>query len=604
MVGTSGPIASAQDTDRALFREHFVALESGALGEAWDNSELTHYVLYPEITIEGLQRVNQLPPANQRKTLKSAYRHHISFRRLTRHWIDLAYQQADWATVKSLHQPGLGSASDCALHLAQAKTGRLNRPALHTTYVRGSTQPACQDFIAWGREQGALEDWSKAERKKVLIQQKRFADAIELATQLGRTNLVVARSALLAHEDPEGYLRKYPGGRYRDEVIRRLIAQDPLNSAQWLRKDEHKHWEWRGVHLILDDHPETPDALAKVHRPLQTRSLREWEIRYFLRHQKWDQVAQRIQALPASLRQEPAWQFWLGEAYSQRGQTSKAERIWKPLARQLSYYGYLAADRLGVDYNLPAPIHTDLTSTQAIERHPKLRIAIELYLAGFENRARSQWRFAWQSMDLAQRQSATELAYRLGWASEELRSAVNSRQTDNFHMFPDSLRATIETGIADQSTDADWLLGLIRTESLFQTDIRSRAGALGLMQVMPQTGEKQFARLGLNWNGAASLLDPKLNMLAGKDYLDRLNQRFELNPVLATAAYNAGPNAVERWLSDTPMDATLWIETIPFKETRGYVKKVLFAATVYNQGLGARNLRLSDRMRPIAKQKN
>lgn len=93
-------------------------------------------------------------------------------------------------------------------------------------------------------------------------------------------------------------------------------------------------------------------------------------------------------------------------------------------------------------------------------------------------------------------------------------------------------------------------------------------------------------------------------MLAGKDYLDRLYQRFELNPVLATAAYNAGPNAVERWLSDTPIKAHIWIETIPFKETRGYVKKVLFAATVYNQGLGARNLRLSDRMRPIIKQKN
>lgn len=234
MVGTSSLIASAQDADRALFREHFVALESGALGDASDNSTLADYVLYPEIEIEGLQQTDQLPPAHQREALKSAYRHHISFRRLTRHWIDLAYQQADWATVKSLHQPGLGSASDCALHLAQAKTGRLNRPALHTTYVQGSTQAACQDFIAWGRERGAIEDWSKAERKKALIQQKRFAEAIELATQLGRTNLVVARSALLAHEDPEGYLRKYPGGRYRDGVIRQLIARDPLNSAQWL----------------------------------------------------------------------------------------------------------------------------------------------------------------------------------------------------------------------------------------------------------------------------------------------------------------------------------------------------------------------------------
>lgn len=604
MLGTSGLIASAQGADRSVFREHFVALESGALGNAWDNPALTHYVLYPEIEIEGLQRVDQLPPASTREALKRAYRHHISFRRLTRHWIDLAYQQSDWAAVKSLHQPGLGSASDCALHLANAKTGRLSQPALHATYVKGASQAACQDFIAWGRERGSIKDWSKAVRQKVLIKQKRFADAIELATKLGRMNLVVARSALLAHEDPEGYLRKYPGGRYRDEVIRRLIARDPLNAAQWIRKDEHKHWEWRAVHLILDDHQETPNALDRLHRPLQTRSLREWEVRYFLRHQEWDQVAQRIEALPNNLRQEPAWQFWLGEAYSQRDRTSKAEQIWRPLARQLSYYGYLAADRLGLEYALPEPVHSDLASTQAIESNPRLRIAIELYLAGFENRARSQWRFAWKSMDLAQRQSATELAYRLGWASEELRGAVNSRQTHNFHMFPDSLRATIEAGIADQSTDADWLLGLIRTESLFQTDIRSRAGALGLMQIMPQTGEQQFARLGLNWNGAASLLDPRLNMLAGKDYLDRLNQRFELNPVLATAAYNAGPNAVDRWLSETPIDANLWIETIPFKETRGYVKKVLFAATVYNQGLGARNLRLSDRMRPIFKQKN
>ena len=88
MVGTSSLIASAQSTDRSLFREHFVALENGALGDAWENSQLTGYVLYPELEIEGLQRIDQLPPAGKREALKKAYRHHISFRRLTRHWID------------------------------------------------------------------------------------------------------------------------------------------------------------------------------------------------------------------------------------------------------------------------------------------------------------------------------------------------------------------------------------------------------------------------------------------------------------------------------------------------------------------------------------
>ena len=592
-MGITLLFAKSASASIEIFKARWIEIEQGS--EAWFEPSLQGSPLLAELHIAALSQASELPDANTRSQVLRDYAQHVSLRGLRAHWIDLAQAQNAFDVVQTLYRSDTGQASECAWRLGRALKGLNEQQAAHRAYVEDAQAGACQRLIKEGIERGWIGAWSHSERVTRLLSQGRYTSALELAATLGPKNLARAQAYIQSRQDPQAYVLEHPNGPWRKDAIKRLIDLDPWGSEQWIRADETELREWRSVHLILDNHPQTGLALSQLKRPLQSRSLREWEIRHYLRQQDYDRVAERIDELPASLATLPIWQFWRAQAHDQLGQPDQARSKWQQIDRQLDYYGFLAADRLGIEYPRLRPSHRDEDSVSALLKQPGVQIAKALFDAGLDSRARSQWRAGFAGFDLSEKQAATELAQRWGWASEEVRGAVNSRQTDTVHMYPDALRPLMQ----NRAIDEDWLLGLTRTESLFQVDVRSRAGALGLMQLMPTTGERQAQQLELPWQGSASLLDPQFNIELGSDYLHRMYQRFGEHPLLATAAYNAGPNALARWLTDPQLPPEIWVETIGFKETRQYVKKVMFAATLYNQALGGRDRRLSDRMLPL-----
>ena len=189
-----------------------------------------------------------------------------------------------------------------------------------------------------------------------------------------------------------------------------------------------------------------------------------------------------------------------------------------------------------------------------------------------------------------------------GWHSRAITAAASLRAYDDLAIrYPLPWQDIFEAASTAARIDPTWAYGVARSESLFMRDVRSSAGAIGLMQLMPTTGKRVARKLRVPYTGLATLVDPAVNIRLGTGYLGQMAERFGGNRVLATAAYNAGPHRVDEWLPrDNPEDARAWIENIPFNETRKYVKRVLTAQTIFQWRMTGSVRRLSDELPVIA----
>ena len=163
--------------------------------------------------------------------------------------------------------------------------------------------------------------------------------------------------------------------------------------------------------------------------------------------------------------------------------------------------------------------------------------------------------------------------------------------------FPVIWETEIKRESATNQLDPAWVYGTIRSESAMVETARSSANALGLMQVTPATGKRVARKHGLAWNGSSQLRTAAGNLPIGTAFMGDLLQEFGQNPVLVSGAYNAGPRAVDRWLDKRPKgEAAIWIETLPYYETRDYIPRVLAFTTIYDWRLQQPVTRISSRM--------
>jgi soluble lytic murein transglycosylase len=231
------------------------------------------------------------------------------------------------------------------------------------------------------------------------------------------------------------------------------------------------------------------------------------------------------------------------------------------------------------------------------QRHPTLLRAGELLRAQLIYDARREWTFGTRDLPPRDLERAALLAHRWGWHDRAIFTAGRSGHLDDLELrFPVLHSREVLRAADTLRIDPAWVMGVMRQESAFIADVRSSAGALGLMQLMPGTGADMARLLKLPKPGNADLLQPDMNIRLGTQYLSKTLDTFG-NKVLATAAYNAGPGRVRRWLPDTaPMPTPLWVDTIPYSETRGYVRNVLAFATIYDARLVRPFTPLSTRM--------
>jgi soluble lytic murein transglycosylase len=286
-----------------------------------------------------------------------------------------------------------------------------------------------------------------------------------------------------------------------------------------------------------------------------------------------------------------------------RGSSTQARDVFRDLSRKRSYYGFLAADELGFEYAYDhATLTPDVAVLERLTDSPAFIRARELFQVGLESRGRSEWNDAVAMLGHDEKIQAGLLAHRWGWHSRAIATLAAAGQYDDLELryplpWPDQFAEASATARIPSS----WAYGVARSESLFIPDIRSHAGAIGIMQLMPATGRLTAGELNLPYQGLATLTDPASNIRLGATYLGKMLERFEENRVVATAAYNAGPSRVEGWLPVSQgLDARIWIENIPFNETRDYVRRVLVSEAIFNWRLTGRTYRLSEGLGTIA----
>ena len=328
--------------------------------------------------------------------------------------------------------------------------------------------------------------------------------------------------------------------------------------------------------------------LAEVPASARDESLRGWQARSALLHRDWRAVVEAVEGMPPEEADEGEWRYWWAQAQIRLGNAAAAQPVLEALATQRSFHGFLAADALERDYalNRRPILATDAELNELQQRHPALLRAGELRRVQLIYDARREWNFGTRDLTPRDLERAALLAHQWGWHDRAIFAAGRSGHLDDIELrFPVLHTDEVMGAARSLRLDPAWVMGVMRQESAFIADVRSAAGALGLMQLMPGTGADMARLLKLPKPNNADLLRPDLNIRLGTQYLRKTLDSLG-NPVLATAAYNAGPGRVRRWLPDgRPMPTALWVDTIPFSETRGYVRNVFAFATIYDMRL-------------------
>ncbi|WP_232818216.1 transglycosylase SLT domain-containing protein [Zobellella maritima] len=380
--------------------------------------------------------------------------------------------------------------------------------------------------------------------------------------------------AKLADTEPNLALRLYPQYQKRLGLSREHVARIERKLAQRLmfnRTREHREW--------LDSRlPELNDV-----------GLLELRARLAIWEQDWQQLPGWIDRLPPESQQDSRWLYWRGRALSGLRQPVQADAVWHEAAQARDYYGFLAAHQSNRPLALQKqPIRPAPAWDRAAAKWPALRRVDEWMARSHKSNARIEWNHLLSKLDADSQSELGSLALSRHWYDKSILASIQARAWDQLDLrFPvvyrDSFRRQAQRLKIEEAT----LFAIARQESAFFEQARSPAGAGGLMQLMPGTARETARKHGIPFGSANDVYHPDINVQLGSAYFRELLNRYDNNRILAIAAYNAGPGRINGWLKDSgsrPFD--VWVENIPFRETRGYVQNVLAFAVIYQDILG------------------
>jgi soluble lytic murein transglycosylase len=328
--------------------------------------------------------------------------------------------------------------------------------------------------------------------------------------------------------------------------------------------------------------------------------VREWRVRAALWAGDYAKALAWIEEMPPTLSSQPRWVYWRARAVAATSGSEAAAPIYAQLAGLRDFYGYLAADRIHRDYVLNAKASLDDKTVQsALAAQPGLIRARALFDCNLDDDAGLEWAVALSGADSATKLQAAHLAARWGWYAQSITTLAQVGEFDDVRLrYPRPYASAIADASKLTQLPSDWILAVMRQESLFRDDAVSRAGARGLMQMVPSTAAAVAKRWHLPPPQRDGTFDPPMDVQRGAAHLrDLLDKYGQLG--LTLAAYNAGAIPVARWLPTRAMDADIWVENIPYGETRNYVQRILEHIVAFAWVRDAEPPRLATLLPPI-----
>jgi soluble lytic murein transglycosylase len=607
--------------DRRDYQAALSALRLGQLAQFQAlRKKLDGYILAPYLDYELLKdRVVETPRPVLHAYLENNEAAAVSGQ-LRARWLKSLADRGEWDSFLAEYRP-LDNETELACRrltqLLRKQPGRLDvQREAEQLWQNGNRLPAACDttFELW-RQAGYMTDEQVFERVRLAMERRNLSLAERLGQYLAPRERVWVDRWLAMHRDPARELAtlRYPvetpvaRAIVRHGVVRLAYNDPDVAMQEWARlrtlhsffgEDDSYVLRWVGLLAAQAHHPRAAGWLAAVSAGGDDESLRHWRVRAAIRHGTPASGLRAIAQLNESERQEGEWRYWRARLLEENGEKREAERLYGELARERSYYGFMAADRTGRPYALQhVAVEPTPEEIGALLANPGVAMARELFMIGDTVAARRQWSWTIRTLTPRELAVAAVLAQQWGWHDRAIFTVNRSDHLDDLELrFPVLYRDLVEQSAQQANIEPDWVYGVMRQESAFVTDARSSAGALGLMQLMPQTGRLTGRLIKLPVHSNEAILKVENNLRLGTSYLRQVLNGYQGNQVLATAAYNAGPARVKVWLPNDKLPADRWVDTIPFNETRQYVKNVLAFTTVYGHRLGTPTRRMTDRM--------
>jgi soluble lytic murein transglycosylase len=622
--------ATQTDRQRELFKSVYETVERGDWGpvdglSASERQLLEHYVLWPDLRAAWLRANLNKVPASEVTAFLDRYGTLRPTRNLRYRQALLLAKKGDLSGYQDIYETfyqGQGNAKlDCLSLQAELAANRYQRvdQRARDLWLTGTSQvKECDPVFEYLKKHSLLTAADYRARFDLAVEAREFRLARWLGKSISPDFVDTANRWLEAQSNPERFLgkRRADSETHRGQLVyaaERLTYRDPeLAHRLWLKvADQYAFSEEQSLsterHIALwtarDSLPDGYRLLAALPQAAQDSEVLRWRARTSLRQSEWQRLLTDVAAMAPTDRDAEEWQYWNAVALQRSGQTAAARAAFDILSAERSYYGFLAADEIGKEYALE---NRELTADDAaladVASNAMIIRARELFLVGLEGPGRSEWDAAVGTLSKEHQQQAAILAHRWGWHSRAIATAASLGEYDDLEMrYPLPWQQQFESFASAASISPTWAYGIARSESLFMRDVRSSAGAIGLMQLMPATGRQVAREIKLSYSGSTTLTDPESNIQLGTTYLGRMSERFGGNPVLATAAYNAGPHRVDSWLPENgAVDARIWIENIPFNETRKYVKRVLSAQAIFHWRMTGEVRRISDQLPHVA----
>jgi soluble lytic murein transglycosylase len=518
-------------------------------------------------------------------------------------WLRLAGKRADWAEfnrqLSSYPREDLEIRCYAWLSRIEREDERALAEARAIWLTPGELPEGCArlaDTLV-ARERVSVTDiWS---RVRVLFENGQITAAKTALGYLPRREAPDERQLAEAARQPKRYLSRLPK-KFESRAARevavlaalRYARNDPKGAAEAMQsalgarlpRAEAEYVWARIAHEAAREH--LPEALEWYQRAadieLGDQAL-AWKARAALRAGRWDTVRETIERMSPPARNEGAWTYWYGRALAAQGERDVSRGYYLRIAGQTDFYGLLATEELGYVVTPPETMHEPTEEeVEAARQDAGLARALELIRLGVRTEGVREWLFAIRAFDDQRLLAAAELARRAGVYDRAINTADRTERLHNFALrYPVPFRDVFGEYARSRGLEEAWVMGLVRQESRFIAEARSSQGAAGLMQVMPRTARFVAGKMGLRNYQPGSVTDVETNVTLGTGYLRMVLDQLG-HPVLASAAYNAGPARARRWRDpERALEGAIYAETIPFGETRDYVKKVTANAVFY-----------------------
>jgi len=620
-IGDCSVMAMDRDGQRERFREGWAAASIGDQAGTLDAiQDIDGYPLQPYLQFELLrQRLDRVPDTVMEQFL-ARYRDWSFASPLQRRWLRGLARGARYDALRQY----AGASEDpivlCHLARADLNAGRTSDLATRVSalWTVGQSQPDdCDPVFKWWRSNGHLTSDRAWERFELALEEDNTSLARYLRRYLEADRRLWADRRLGLRERPWASLeqaRQWPDKSQARSMLAAALQRQASND--WERSREH--WQalstgpnWTGQQradiearialfqaVDMDiDAVAAIDSLPDSHR---TQQMLEWRARVAMAHLEWPSVLASIDAMSLRDQTRSRWRYWRGRALAELKRPD-ALVAYASLSAEASYYGFLAAKALGQDLQV---CNEDLTADPGVQarllRDARFERALELEQVGLSWHARWTWSRVARQLTRDELHQAALLAAEQDWHDRVISSLGDAGTLSAYRLrFPLLEQTQVVAEATRRGVDPALVYGLMRAESAMQADALSSAGARGLLQLMPGTARMVARRNALPYAGRGDLMKPVINIPLGVAHLAELQERFDGEWIHVAAAYNAGAGAVRRWLDSRPLTAhDIWLETLPFYETRDYVPRVLAFATLYEWRMGRSPEVLANYVRP------